>query len=123
MESDQNNDMTVPVPPEPPKPEVFTPPPDSVVEVPNYASKPLQGEPVLANEVPHYNSGEVVSPPAKKDNKKIWIIVVIVILLLCCCCTLIVFFGYRQFNNVDINDFQDLLNQYNSFIQLGAALI
>lgn len=123
MESDQNNDMTVPVPPEPPKPGVFVPQPDSVVDVPSYTSEPLQGEPVLANEVPHYNSSEVVPPPVKKDNKKIWIIVAIVLVLLCCCCIVIVVAAVRGMNNMDINQFQDLLDQYNSFIQLSPAFI
>ncbi len=123
MDSDQNNDMTVPSPNEPPKPEAFVPQPDSVVEVPSYASEPLQGEPVLRNEVPNYNTSEVVPPPFKKDNKKIWIIVAIVVAVLFCCCIVVSIAALRGMGNIDIENLQDMLNDYSRIIQLLPAFI
>ncbi len=123
MDSDQNDDMTVQSPNEAPNPEVFVPQPDSVVEVPSYASEPLQGEPVLRNEVPHYNTNEVVPPPVKKDNRKIWIIIAIVVAVLCCCCIVVTIAALRGMGNIDINNLQDMLNDYSRIIQFVPAFI
>lgn len=123
MDTNENSDMTVPVPPEPPKPGVFVPQPDGQVEVPSYASEPLQGEPVFSGEAPSYATGEVVTPPVKKDNKKIWIIVAIVVAVLCCCCIVVTIAALRSFDNFDINQFEDLLDQYNNLKQVLPAFI
>lgn len=123
MDSNENSDMTVPVPPEPPKPGVFVPQPDAQVEVPSYASEPLQGEPVLAGEVPNFSTGEVVPPPVKKDNRKIWIIVAVVVAVLCCCCIVITIAALRSFDNVNMQEFQDYFDEYNNLKQLLPAFI
>ena len=121
MDSDQNNDMTMPAPQEPLNPDAFQPqsnqlidvpsysspvPSEPVVqqEVPSYSSAPLQGEPVLNQEVPSYRASEYNPPPAKKDNKKIWIIVLIVLAVLCCCCIVIGGFIYRAVGSLIAQD-------------------
>ncbi|OJX37992.1 MAG: hypothetical protein BGO78_08095 [Chloroflexi bacterium 44-23] len=124
MDSDQNNDMTVPSPNEPPKPEPSVPQPERLVEVPSYSSQPLQGEPVVGHEVPDYGTGGVVPPPVKKDNKKVWIIVAIVIVLLCCCCLIVAFVVTKNtFGSFNFQEWQNLLDDYSQIIHLMPAFI
>jgi len=141
MDSEQNNDMTIPAPQEPLNADAFNPQAGQVVEVPSYPSEPVKSEPVVSQEVPSYSStplqGEVVSgqvppsysssdvtpPPTKKDNKKIWIIVLVVIAVLCCCCIVVTILSFRAFNNMDIQNWEDLLDQYSRFIQTLPAFI
>ncbi len=141
MDSDQNNDMTIPAPQEPINADAFQPQPGQVIDVPSYPSEPMKSEPVVSQEVPSYSStplqGEVVSgqvppsynstdfspPPAKKDNKKIWIIVGIVLAVLCCCCIVVTVLSFRAFDNMDMQQWEDLLDQYSRFMQLIPAFI
>jgi len=141
MDSDQNNDMTIPAPQEPINADAFQPQPGQVIDVPSYPSEPLKSEPVVSQEVPSYSStplqGEVVSDqvapsynstdssltPAKKDNKRIWIIVGIVLAVLCCCCIVATIMIFNSFGDVDMDQWQDLLDQYNRFIQIMPAFV
>jgi hypothetical protein len=141
MDSDQNNDMTVPAPQEPINADAFKPQSGQVIDVPSYPSEPMKSEPVVSQEVPTYSStplqGEVVTgqvapsynstdfspPPAKKDNKKICIIVGVVLAVLCCCCIVVTILSFRAFDNMDTQQLEDLLDQYNRFIQLMPAFV
>jgi len=141
MDSDQNNDMTIPAPQEPINADAFIPQSGQVIDVPSYPSEPMKSEPVVSQEVPTYSStplqGEVVTgqvapsynstdfspPPAKKNNKKIWIIVGVVLAVLCCCCIVVTILSFRAFDNMDTQQLEDLLDQYNRFIQLMPAFV
>ncbi|MHB8134567.1 MAG: hypothetical protein ACYDH1_10135 [Anaerolineaceae bacterium] len=141
MDSDQNNDMTVPAPQEPLNPDAFQPQSNQLIDVPNYSSSPvqnepvvqqevpsyssapIQGEPVLNQEVPSYRASEYNPPPAKKDNKKIWIIVLIVLAVLCCCCIVIGVLTYRAVGSLNPQDWQDMLDQYGRIIQLAPTFM
>ena len=133
--------MTVPAPQEPINADAFKPQLGQVIDVPSYPSEPMKSEPVVSQEVPTYSStplqGEVVTgqvapsynstdfspPPAKKDNKKIWIIVGVVLAVLCCCCIVVTILSFRAFDNMDTQQLEDLLDQYNRFIQLMPAFV
>ena len=47
MDSDQNNDMTIPAPQEPINADAFQPQPGQVIDVPSYPSEPMRSEPVV----------------------------------------------------------------------------
>jgi hypothetical protein len=123
MDSDQDNNMTVPAPQQPLNENAFQPQPEQLVNVPSYSSQPLEGEPVLHQEVPSYQAPEINPPPPKKSNKTVWIIIAIILALICCCCIVAVVMVYRSVGSLDPQDWQDMLDQYSRLTQILPAFL
>jgi hypothetical protein len=117
MDSDQNDDRTILSPNEPRGEDIFNADHGQVVEVPNF-------EPVPEYETP-VTHGQVVTPgePPKKNNKTIWIIVAVVLAVICCCCIVAVVAVNNFSKDFNINDWQDMMDQFSRIIQLAPAFI
>ena len=117
MDLNQNDDMTILSPNEPRDGEGLNSDQGQVVDVPSFEPAPQYETPVA--------HGEVVTPagPPKKNNRTVWIIIAIVLAVICCCCIAIVVIGNNFYKNMDVNDWQDFLNQFSFLIQLTPAII
>ena len=99
------------------------PAPSGFQEAPRFETPPAPAysEPPRPTEVPTY--GEVVEPPKKKNNKKIWIIVAIIVAVICCCCIVGAIAISNLFQNYDIDNLEDLLDEFSQIIRLAPAFI
>jgi hypothetical protein len=115
MDSNPNNDETILSPNEPNNESGFNSDQGQVVEVPSFEPAPEYETPV--------EHGEVVMPgePPKKNNRTVWIIIAVVLAVLCCCCIVIVVIANNFYQSMDVNDWQDLFNQFSMLNQLVSA--
>jgi hypothetical protein len=123
----QNDDMTIRAP-DPGESNNFNQAPEpepenaGFQEAPKFESAPppTYSEPPQPTSVPSY--GEVVEPPKKKNNRTLWIIIAIIIAIICCCIVAIVGANnlMKEFN---IEDFEDLMNEFSQIIRLAPAFI
>ena len=107
-------------PPRPPE----TPSYSQVVEPPRPPETPSYGqvvEPPRPPETPSY--GQVVEPPAKKSNKTLWIILIVVVLLICCCCIVAIVWGGKLMTEFNIDNFEDLMDEFSQLIKIVPAYI
>jgi hypothetical protein len=124
MENDRNDDMTIPSPEVPGEPNVYNPRPQNVIDVPSmqeaprYESAPSYGEPVV-NGPASYQGALSEEPPKKSNKKTIWIIVIVVVLLLCCCCIAIVLAVSSMMQDTNIQDWEDLLDEFSFLLQVA----
>ena len=126
----QNDDMTIRAP-DPGDSDRFnqapTPEPQSggFQEAPKFESAPTPtpsySEPPQPTSVPSY--GDVVEPPKKKSNKTLWIIIAIIVAVICCCCIVAVVWGNNLMKEFNIDDFEDLMNEFSQLIKLAPAFI
>ncbi len=128
----QNDDMTIRAPDpgdsdrfnQAPKPE---PQPGGFQEAPRFESvpppppAPSYSEPPQPTSVPSY--GDVVEPPQKKGNKTLWIIIAIIVAVICCCCIVAIVGGNNLMKEFNIEDFDDLMNEFSQLIKLAPAFI
>jgi len=128
MENDRNDDnMTIPSPEVPGGANVYNPQPQNVVEVPSmqeaprYESAPSYTGPVVEGPAATYQGPVSAEPPAKKSSKTVWIIVAIVVVLLCCCCIAIGIAVSNMMQDTNIQDWEDLLDEFSFFIQAAPA--
>jgi hypothetical protein len=137
----QNDDMTIRAPdpgdPDRSKKEPSQEPASSgFQEAPKFETPPVYSQPPNPPETPSYERvaepprppetpsyGQVVEPPKKKNNKTLWIILIVVILVICCCCILAVVWGNNLMKEFNINDFEDLLNEFSQLIKIAPAYI
>ncbi len=118
MDSFQNDDQTILSPNEPLDADNFNAGPEKMVDVPSFEPAPGGTPPV--------SHGEVVTPgqpPVKNNKKTIWIIIGIVLAVLCCCCIVVVVAVNRGMKEMNLDDFQDLLNEFSLLIQIAPAYI
>jgi hypothetical protein len=117
MDSNQNDDMTILSPNEPRSDGGFNSDQGQLVDVPSFEPAPQYETPVT--------HGEVVTPggPPKKSNRTVWIIVAIVLAVICCCCIIVVVGANRMMQDQNLEDWQDLLDQFSLLIQLAPAYI
>jgi hypothetical protein len=124
----QNDDMTIRAP-DPGDSDRFnqTPEPEpqdsGFQEAPKFDSTPppIYSEAPQPTSVPTY--GEVVEPPKKKGNKTLWIILAIIVAVICCCCIVAVVLGNNLIKEFNIEDFEDLMNEFSQIIKLAPAFI
>lgn len=92
-------------------------------EVPKYESAPppSYSEPPQPTSEPSY--GEVVEPPKKKNNRTLWIIIAIIIAIICCCCIVAIVGANNLMKEFNIEDFEDLMNEFSQIIRLAPAFI
>jgi hypothetical protein len=122
----QNDDMTIRAPDpgdldrfnQAPKQE---PQSSGFQDAPKFETPPVYSEPPRPTEVPSY--GQVVEPPKKKNNKTLWIIIAIVVAVICCCCIVAIVAGNSFMKEFNIEDFDDLLNEFGQIIKLVPAFI
>jgi hypothetical protein len=119
-----NDDMTM-ISPEPKDSNKFSqvPPeePSGFQETPKFEPAPVFQEPPQPTDVPAY--GQVVDPPQKKSSKTIWIIVAIVVVLICCCCIVSVV-GISSFmKEMDIDNLEELMDEFSQIIRLAPAIL
>ena len=118
MDSFQNDDQTILSPNEPDGADNFNSVPDQMVDVPSFEQEPVSPPPV--------SHGEVVSPgqpPAKNNKKTIWIIVAVVLAVLCCCCIVVALVVNSAMQEMNLEDFDDFLNEFSRLIQIAPAFI
>ncbi len=128
----QNDDMTIRAP-DPGDSDRFNPAPSQepvnsgFQEAPKFETPPVYAEPPRPTEVPRPTEapsyGQVVEPPQKKSNKTLWIIIAIVVAVICCCCIVAVVGANNFMKEFNINDFEDLMNEFSQILKFGTALI
>ncbi|MDO9086560.1 MAG: hypothetical protein Q7U53_10170 [Anaerolineaceae bacterium] len=122
----QNDDMTIRAP-DPGDSDRFNQTPkqepqsSGFQDAPKFETPPVYSEPPRPTEVPSY--GQVIEPPKKKNNKTLWIIIAIVVAVICCCCIVAIVAGNNFMNEFNIEDFDDLLNEFSQLIKLAPAFI
>ena len=95
-------------------------------EAPKFETPPVYSEPPRPTEVPKPTEvpayGEVVEPP-KKNNRTLWIIIAVVVAVICCCCIVAIVLGNRLISDWNIDNLQDLMDEFSSIVKLAPALI
>ena len=137
----QNDDMTVRAP-DPGDSDRFKKVPNQepsgseFQEAPKFETPPVYSEPPRPTEAQSYGQvvdpprptetpsyGEVVEPPKKKNNKTLWIIIIVVVLIICCCCIVAIVGGNNLMKEFNIDDFEDVMNEFSQVIKIAPALI
>lgn len=122
----QNDDMTIRAP-DPGDSDRFNQVPDpeptssGFQDAPKFETPPVYSEPPRPTEVPSY--GQVVEPPQKKNNKTLWIIIAVVVAVICCCCIVAVVVGNNLMQGLDIENLDDLMNEFSQIIKIAPAFI
>ena len=122
----QNDDMTIRAP-DPGDSDRFNQAPNKepqssgFQDAPKFETPPVYAEAPRPTEVPTY--GQVVEPPKAKNNKTLYIIIAIVVAVICCCCIAVIVFGNNMMQDLNIEDFDDLLNEFSQIIKLAPAFI
>lgn len=105
-------------------PPVYSQPPAQPPQPPRPSETPSYGqvvEPPRPTETPSY--GQVVEPPQKKSNKTLWIIVIVVALVICCCCIVTIVGGNNLMKEFNIDNFEDLMDEFSQLIKFAPAYI
>ncbi len=122
----QNDDMTIRAP-DPGDSDRFNQVPDQepdsagFQDAPKFETPPVYSEPPRPTEVPSY--GQVVEPPQKKNNKTLWIIIAVVVAVICCCCIVAIVVGNNLMQGFDIENLDDLMNEFSHIIKIAPAYI
>ena len=127
----QNDDMTI-LSPDPNDSDKYNQAPkeepadSGFQEAPKFETSPVYSEPPRPTEVPGPTStpvyGEVVEPP-KKNNRTLWIIIAVVVAVICCCCVVTIVVANNLFQQWDIQNLDDFMNEFSSIVRLVPALI
>ena len=56
-------------------------------------------------------------------GKTLWIIIAIIVAVICCCCIVAIVWGNNLMKEFNIEDFEDLMNEFSQIIKLAPAFI
>lgn len=137
----QNDDMTIRAP-DPGDSDRFNQVPDpepassGFQDAPKFETPPVYQEPPRPTEVPSYGQvvepsrptevpsyGQVVEPPQKKNNKTLWIIIAVIVAVICCCCIVAIVGANNFMREFNIEDFNDLMDEFSQIIKIAPAFI
>jgi hypothetical protein len=122
----QNDDMTIRAP-DPGDSDRFNQVPNQepassgFQDAPKFETPPVYSEPPRPTEVPSY--GQVVEPPKKKNNKTLWIIIAVIVAVICCCCIVAIVGANNFMQEFNIEDFDDLMDEFSQIIRIAPAFI